>query len=46
MKKNYETFELKVLLFSSEQDIVTASVSDGVNLRWDADWNTGIWSEE
>lgn len=42
MKKNYVTFKLDILLFAFD-DIVTASVSDGVNVEWIDDWNTGLW---
>ena len=45
MKKNYVALELNLLLFSSE-DIVTASVADGVNVQWDDGWNTGEWAED
>ena len=43
MNKNYETFELTVT-FMEDEDIVTTSCQDGVNMEWDENWNTGNWA--
>ena len=45
MKKNYVTVGVTVLMLN-ENDIVTASVPDGVNVQWKDAWNEGEWSED
>ena len=42
--KIYKSIEIEVLLFE-EEDIVTTSVSDGVDIPWNDSWNIGEWSE-
>ncbi len=43
MKKTYQVLKFELQLFNCD-DVVTASVQDGVGIQWDSDWNTGEWA--
>lgn len=44
-EKKYSIVEIRILSFE-EEDIVTTSLSDGVDIPWNDAWNIGEWNED